>query len=1056
MNESVFWRLVWKEYRLQRAFWISMAVLTVLVQLLVLAFVWPGPERITWLFAIGLGFPAFYALGCGATLFATEHEAGTYGFQRALPVSVMRLFGSKLVFALGSTLAMITLLWSLAALMAGWHLPRPEGHLALWGLWGLASLELLVWGVFFSLLSTRPLKAAVLGVVAASLSTECAVSALGPLYNVDPYLAAVPYRVAIAAVVALLDVLLGYGWFREVDGMSRALEHLRRLGVIARRHWALLVLLLLPLLAVLANWPWFATARYPIALAGCLWCFTSVEVFVWAMFVSLLLRRSLNLAILVVALVSFVVHVAGAGTMPLERALLIQTLYRSVLPLRAPMVAVVALADLLLAYRRRGETTVRARPVARTLPAAEVPRRTALGRLFWQQWRQSVRMMAALSVLLVPLLLTVILQWGQRGPFDELRIAVVAVLALAGVPLTGACVFLADQRGHGVRFFAEHGIRPGDVWLSRHLVWMAVLLPWTVLLLIAILLFLDPPARQPQHAAVILGYGFGLAILAYAGGQLCSMFLRSGILAGFFGLVLGGVLFGWAGLMWFLQVPWIWSVLPIPAALLAATWLRAPGWLLERNTLRAWLRPALALILPAAAVLAAVPLYRVYDIPAVDPGFSPEEFARRATAEETATVEMYREAAFMYVPISARKLPSGADEETAPPEPEEERNAREKAWIEANEEVIALTVKASRRPACDFFDPLSDPSKAEVLRGCASLSDVLLASAGLLQSEGKLDAAWQRYLAALRVSLHLRHRGGAWFGPDIADSVEGDVYDHLPTWAAHPDQTPEGIEAVIRQLEKLTQHVPSRSDGFKCDYLWARRVISGDPVALAQELDIRRRREFWAALAVQWLPWERARALRGLNLMTARDLKSFLDVESAILREASFAFPDDPREKQEWLALMRSTPLLAALHYSPRSWAYTRDLASMTTRRRAVHLLLALQAWKIEHGELPKTLDELVGPYLERLPLDPYAAEPFRYFRQGLPIPIRSSPWGSGESEVVEAGRPFIWSTSESVIVKDADEGIPDRYRLYTDRGRSRRPTSEYDVWASGWPFPLP
>ena len=28
MNTTIFWRILWKEYRAQRSFWISMAVLT--------------------------------------------------------------------------------------------------------------------------------------------------------------------------------------------------------------------------------------------------------------------------------------------------------------------------------------------------------------------------------------------------------------------------------------------------------------------------------------------------------------------------------------------------------------------------------------------------------------------------------------------------------------------------------------------------------------------------------------------------------------------------------------------------------------------------------------------------------------------------------------------------------------------------------------------------------------------------------------------------------------------------------------------------------------------
>ena len=51
----------------------------------------------------------------------------------------------------------------------------------------------------------------------------------------------------------------------------------------------------------------------------------------------------------------------------------------------------------------------------------------------------------------------------------------------------------------------------------------------------------------------------------------------------------------------------------------------------------------------------------------------------------------------------------------------------------------------------------------------------------------------------------------------------------------------------------------------------------------------------------------------------------------------------------------------------------------MVTRRRAATLLLALEAWKAQHGRFPDTLDELVGTYLDRLPLDPYSGKPFLY-----------------------------------------------------------------------------
>ncbi len=88
MSLPLFRRLIWKEYRLQRALWLAVAAISSLLMLLVYA-VGAGSlsEAEQWhpLFGIALVFPALYALGCGAVLFAGEHEAGTYEFERALP-----------------------------------------------------------------------------------------------------------------------------------------------------------------------------------------------------------------------------------------------------------------------------------------------------------------------------------------------------------------------------------------------------------------------------------------------------------------------------------------------------------------------------------------------------------------------------------------------------------------------------------------------------------------------------------------------------------------------------------------------------------------------------------------------------------------------------------------------------------------------------------------------------------------------------------------------------------------------------------------------------------
>ena len=118
------------------------------------------------------------------------------------------------------------------------------------------------------------------------------------------------------------------------------------------------------------------------------------------------------------------------------------------------------------------------------------------------------------------------------------------------------------------------------------------------------------------------------------------MGIRSGILAATFGTILTAVLCGWAALMYWLCLSWLWTVAPLLLAFLAATWLHAPNWLVERKNWRGRLRLALVVAVPALAILVAIPLVRVYEIPLVGPGFDVNELTRPATPEEQETLAL--------------------------------------------------------------------------------------------------------------------------------------------------------------------------------------------------------------------------------------------------------------------------------------------------------------------------------------------------------------------------------------------------------------------------------
>jgi hypothetical protein len=54
----------------------------------------------------------------------------------------------------------------------------------------------------------------------------------------------------------------------------------------------------------------------------------------------------------------------------------------------------------------------------------------------------------------------------------------------------------------------------------------------------------------------------------------------------------------------------------------------------------------------------------------------------------------------------------------------------------------------------------------------------------------------------------------------------------------------------------------------------------------------------------------------------------------------------------------------------------------------AIKLQLALMAYRLDHGQYPEQLAELVPDYLKHLPIDPFGGEPFCYHPHGLPTDL--------------------------------------------------------------------
>ncbi len=225
------YHIFWKEYRQMRGFWLAVLAIAVALQLMVLAVNAGSQFSQDPMYALAVGFAALYTLGCGATMFAMEHENGTYDFLRALPTKAFPTLLGKAAFTLisapllfAATCGCATLLSWLCGLTiyAKWDIV---------GVWCLGSLVLFTWATLFSLLLQNVVKAALLGGVAGCVSVPLAAWMVHELFDLrDGGLPAVAVLIVLVAALICVDIWLGARWYREaitrsgVDDMARRRE----------------------------------------------------------------------------------------------------------------------------------------------------------------------------------------------------------------------------------------------------------------------------------------------------------------------------------------------------------------------------------------------------------------------------------------------------------------------------------------------------------------------------------------------------------------------------------------------------------------------------------------------------------------------------------------------------------------------------------------------------------------------------------------------------------------------------------------------------------------
>ena len=212
MNATPYLRLVWKEYRAIRLFWLALVGLTFFIQCLIFAL---GRGNLTPGFGLAFGPPVLFALGAAGAAFAVEREEGSFDFLQAIPVNSKQLFISKITVSIIATLVMYAVLYPLTLLFTGGKVPDVNFVQTMLAICLTAALEAIAWGTFFSLICMRPLVAICLAMLAGSTVAHVLAWRQSPsmgALDLSAYARAAPWRTFASLLVLAVDVVLGLRW----------------------------------------------------------------------------------------------------------------------------------------------------------------------------------------------------------------------------------------------------------------------------------------------------------------------------------------------------------------------------------------------------------------------------------------------------------------------------------------------------------------------------------------------------------------------------------------------------------------------------------------------------------------------------------------------------------------------------------------------------------------------------------------------------------------------------------------------------------------------------
>lgn len=211
------------------------------------------------------------------------------------------------------------------------------------------------------------------------------------------------------------------------------------------------------------------------------------------------------------------------------------------------------------------------------------------------------------------------------------------------------------------------------------------------------------------------------------------------------------------------------------------------------------------------------------------------------------------------------------------------------------------------------------------------------------------------------------------------------------------DATPEELRDHLQFLLTMPQNM-----ALLCDVVAQINAQQRDMITYGPQADEKGSHStFHAYFRLPWIdmirliPWEKARLSQRLENMFQLASKQGDQIDQQLFGpfhvRAAYDFLEqelNESDRDEYGKIRRDDSLdtlLNSFTTLPFEDIRPYKVYERETNRQAAILQTALQLWYLEHGELPESLEQLKGTYLDTLPLVPYTKLPFRLVRKGEP-----------------------------------------------------------------------